>query len=76
MLNEEDLQDKGLNERQIKAVLYIKENSKITNLQYLENNKGITDRTALWDLDVLIEKGIFQRIGNKKAAYYVLANVG
>ena len=42
----------------------------------LEINKGITDRTALRDLDGLIEKGVFQRIGEKKAAYYELVNVG
>jgi len=45
-------------------------------LEYLEINKGITDRTALRDLDLLIEKGVLQRIGEKKAAYYELVNVG
>jgi hypothetical protein len=33
------------------AVLYVKEKGRITNLEYLEINKGITDRTALRDLD-------------------------
>jgi ATP-dependent DNA helicase RecG len=65
----------GLSDRQIKAVLYVKEKGRITNLEYLEINTGITDRTALRDLDNLIEKGIFQRVGEKKAAYYELANV-
>jgi hypothetical protein len=68
----------GLSDRQIKAVLYIKvkERGRITNLEYLEINAGITDRTALRDLDTLIEKGVFRRVGEKKAAYYELANVG
>ncbi|GAP72106.1 ATP-dependent DNA helicase [Candidatus Symbiothrix dinenymphae] len=76
LFNEADLRDNGLNERQIKAVLYVKENGKITNLQYLEINGDITDRTALRDLDDLVEKGLFQRVGDKKAAYYELVNVG
>ena len=71
-----DLSLLGLSDRQIKAVLYVKEKGRITNLEYLEINKGITDRTALRDLDFLIEKGVFQRIGEKKAAYYELVNVG
>jgi ATP-dependent DNA helicase RecG len=75
-LNEQSLSKLGLNERQIKAVVYVKEKGKITNLQYLEINEGITDRTALRDLDFLIEKNVFQRIGEKKATYYELFNVG
>ena len=74
--NEQSLRELGLNERQIKAVLNVKEKGKITNLQYLEINEGITDRTALRDLDFLIERGIFNRIGEKKATYYELVDVG
>ena len=74
--SEEQLRQFGLNDRQIKAILYVKEKGKITNLQYLEINEGITDRTALRDLEVLTENGIFQRVGEKKAAYYELFNVG
>ena len=73
--NAVDLSLLGLSDRQIKAVMYVKEKERITNLEYLEINKGITDRTALRDLDILIEKGVFQRIGEKKAAYYELVNV-
>ena len=63
--NAVDLGLLGLSNRQIKGVLYVKENGKITNVEYLEINKGITARTALRDLDSLIEKGVFQRIGEK-----------
>jgi hypothetical protein len=55
--------------------MFVKLKGRITNLQYLEINEGITDRTALRDLDFLIENGLFQRIGEKKASYYEL-NVG
>ena len=74
--NKVDLSLLGLSDRQIQAVLYVKEKGKITNSEYQEINKGITDRTALRDLDSLVENGIFQRIGEKKATYYQLTNVG
>ena len=35
---EEKLKEMGLNERQIKAVTYVKENGKITNKKYQELN--------------------------------------
>ncbi|MDL2244408.1 putative DNA binding domain-containing protein [Parabacteroides sp. OttesenSCG-928-J18] len=75
-LTEEQLVKLGLNERQLKAIQYIKTNGKITNPKYLEINEGITDRTALRDLDSLIEKGLIKRIGEKKSAYYELNDVG
>jgi ATP-dependent DNA helicase RecG len=74
--NKEDLSKLGLSDRQIKAILYVKEHGKITNKEYQEINTGITDRTALRDLEILIEKGFLKRIGEKKAAYYELTNVG
>ncbi|MCC8174665.1 MAG: hypothetical protein LIO65_10025 [Odoribacter sp.] len=75
-LTEDQLVKLGLNERQLKAIQYLKENSKITNPKYLEINEGITDRTALRDLDFLIEKGLIRRVGEKKSAYYELVDVG
>lgn len=62
ILTKEYLEGLGLNERQIKAVEFVKEKRKITNKQYREMF-SITDRTALRDLNSLCEKNIFQRIG-------------
>ena len=73
---EEQLVELGLNARQVKAVIYLKEKGRITNPKYIEINEGITDRTALRDLGSLIEKGIIQRVGEKKSTYYALVNVG
>lgn len=60
---EEKLIKMGLNERQIKAVIYVKEKGKITNKEY-RGLFGITDRTALIDLSELCRKNMFERIGN------------
>ncbi|MCS4434024.1 ATP-binding protein [Aquiflexum gelatinilyticum] len=71
--NEKHLQSLDLNERQVKAVLYVKEKGRITNKEYQEIN-NTTDRTALRDLETLIELKIIKRIGEKKGAYYELAS--
>jgi ATP-dependent DNA helicase RecG len=59
---EEYLQKIGLNERQIKVVLYVKEKGKITNKEY-RGMFNITDRMALIDLSGLCEKRIFEQVG-------------
>ena len=69
--SEEELQKLGLNVRQIKAIQFVKEKEKITNSEYQEMNE-VTDRTALRDLEELIEIGIIKKMGDKKGAYYEL----
>ena len=55
--NEEILQSKGLNPRQIKAVLYAKEKRKITNREYQVINE-VSRVTATRDLKDLVDKNI------------------
>ncbi len=72
---EEQLKKTGLNERQIKAVEYVKKNRKITNSDY-QKLCEVSERTALRDLDELSAKGILQKKGEKKGTYYELHNGG
>lgn len=51
----EYLQNLGLNDRQIKAVLFVKENGKITNSDYQTLNR-ISKRTATTELTELVNK--------------------
>lgn len=60
--NEENLKKLDLNERQIKAMMYVKEKGKITNKEY-RSMFDISDRTALSDLNDLCEKGFLEKIG-------------
>ncbi len=70
---EEYLRNLDLNERQIKAVFYVKEKGKITNKEY-QSIAGTSKRTASRDLKELINKGIFKQIGaTGKGTYYVLS---
>lgn len=53
--NEENLKKRGLNDRQIKAVMYVKENIRITNKNIQELFK-VSRETASRDLIFLLEK--------------------
>lgn len=64
----------GLNDRQVNAVLFVKEKGKITNSEYQILNE-VSDRTALRDIEELTEKGILTKEGEKKGTYYKL-NLG
>jgi ATP-dependent DNA helicase RecG len=58
--SEEELQQLGLNERQIKAVLYAKEKGKITNGEYQKIN-NCSRATANRDLTELAQKDVLLR---------------
>lgn len=68
------LRTMDLAERQIKAVLFVKEKEKITNIEY-QNLCGISDRTASRDLERLTDLKLLRRFGEKKGTFYRL-NVG
>ena len=69
---EERLKETGLNDRQIKAVMYVKEKGRITNREYQELN-SIKKRQTSEDLAVLEDKGILEKIGTTgKGTYYIL----
>ena len=67
----EYLESLGLNERQIKAVKYVKKNGKIINSEY-QRLCTVSERTALRDLEELSFKGIFKKMGEKKGTHYEL----
>ena len=70
--NEEQLKEYGLEKRQIAALLYMKENGRITNARYQELFE-VSKRTATNDLQLLIEKGLINKIGTTgKGTFYVL----
>ena len=73
--NANDLSQLGLSERQIKAVLYVKENGKITNSEYQELNK-CSRNTASSELSNLVDKSILQSSDVKGAgSFYQIAQI-
>lgn len=72
LLTEEFLKEKGLNDRQIKAVSYIREKGSITNKAY-QMLFGVSRTTATRDLKQLEGAGIVNRTGRgKRDLKYVL----
>ncbi len=68
---EENLRKMGLNERQIKAVRYVKEKGKITNKEYQALN-NVSNKTAFLELSHLVEKNVLVAYGSGRAVKYEL----
>ena len=69
---EENLRQLNLNERQIKAILYIKGHRELTNTNYQTINK-ISKPVATRDLTELVNRGLILKIGSTgKGTKYML----
>ena len=67
---EEHLKGLGINERQIKAVMYVKEKGRITNKEYQELT-GVKERFATIELNDLVRKKILKKHGiTGRGTYY------
>ncbi len=73
--SEERLRNMGLNDRQVKAVLWVKEHGRSTNREYRELSE-VSAEAARQDLTVLVARSILQRKGNGRSTSYVLSELG
>ncbi|TAK28846.1 MAG: transcriptional regulator [Chloroflexota bacterium] len=65
----------GLTERQVQAILLVKERGSITNTEYQER-QNVAKRTATRDLSDLVDRGIFEQVGRRgKGIAYRLRSV-
>ena len=72
----EALNDLDLNERQRKAIAYVREKGRIGNAEYQQLTKAIK-KTASRDLDDLVRKGVLAKFGTTgRGTYYGLASKG
>jgi len=71
-LTDETLRSLHLTDQQKQGALYVKKAGKITNSEY-QKLVGVARKTAARDLNRLVEKGVFERVGTKRGAHYVLA---
>lgn len=69
--SEERLRELGLNERQMRAVAYVREHGKITNREYRQLTE-ISDEAARRDLTMMLEQGIIQVFGKGRSTAYTL----
>jgi predicted HTH transcriptional regulator len=70
-LTERVMTELCLSERQLKALAHVKTHRRITNSEY-RNLASVTSKTAARDLEELVEKGVIERLGERRGAHYVL----
>ena len=61
-----------LNDRQRMGIVHVKTQDRITNREY-QALTGTSRKTASRDLEDLVRKGLFQRLGEKRGTHYVLS---
>jgi ATP-dependent DNA helicase RecG len=69
---EEYLRKLGLNKRQIKAVMYVKEKKSINLSSFKTIVFEVSEKTLYRDLQELVSKGILKELGEKKGRKYEL----
>lgn len=67
----------GLNDRQMRAIAFIRRHGEITRPEYEEiTGQGVSSRTAQNDLRELVERGILFRVGAGPGTRYITAGGG
>jgi ATP-dependent DNA helicase RecG len=66
-----DLSYLGLNDRQIRAVEHLRSHGRLTNRDY-QQEFGVSERTALYDLQGLVDVGLALPISSGRGRYYIL----
>ncbi len=64
--------EKAMNERQARALTYLRERGQITNREYQQLCPDVSPETLRLDLADLVTRGAVMRIGAKKGTYYIL----
>lgn len=63
---------RSMNERQARALAFVRENGSITNRSYRKLCPDVSAETLRLDLVDLVERGLLLKIGSKKGTYYIL----
>lgn len=63
---------RSMNERQARALTYVRENGSITNREYSQICSDVSTETLRLDLVDLVDRGLLLKIGAKKGTYYIL----
>jgi len=74
ILTEEFLRSLGLDERQVRAVLWARRQDSITNRQYRELNE-VSNKTAYLELTDLARRGLLRQEGTGRTLRYVVLKV-
>lgn len=66
------VEDERLNERQIKAIQFLRENTRITNKDLRDLCPEVSAETLRLDMADLVDKGMVIKIGDKRGTFYML----
>lgn len=66
-----ELSDMGLNERQARALHYLRTRGRLTNRIY-QQEFDVSERTALYDLQGLVDAGLLIPVSSGRGRYYIL----
>lgn len=66
-----DLGRLGLNDRQVRAAAYLQVEGRVTNREY-QDLFGVSERTALYDLQGMVEAGLILPVSSGRGRYYIL----
>ena len=72
---EDSLRGAGLNERQLRAMSFARENGGITAVEYAAIAPEVSEKTRYRDLLDLVHRGLLEAVGAKKGRKYVLARL-
>jgi ATP-dependent DNA helicase RecG len=64
--------ERSMNERQLKALNFVREKGSITNSDYQTLCPHVTSETLRLDLKDLVDRGVLLRVGAKRGTYYIL----
>jgi len=64
--------ERTMNERQVRALTYLREHGSITNREYQQLCPDVSAETLRIDLADLVGRGMLMRVGAKKGTYYIL----
>ncbi len=64
--------ENSMNERQLRAIQYIKEHGRITSRDYQELCPDVTAETLRLDMVDLSDRGVVMKVGLKRGTYYIL----
>jgi ATP-dependent DNA helicase RecG len=62
----------NMNERQMRALAYVREYGRITNREYRDLCPSVSPETVRLDLSDLVDKNLLLRIGDKRGTFYIL----
>ncbi len=66
-----DLARLGLNERQMRALAHLRVHGRLTNREY-QQEFDVSERTALYDLQALVDAGLALPVSSGRGRYYIL----